>query len=182
MTDSWTYIANFVTTPDDAFAALWNDLAWVRHQDAPRREYWSNDFSADYTYGRGQGVRTYKAQPWHPIMLDLRDRLRTEHDVVYEGCFLNGYSNESDALGWHADDSVEMDDARPIGVVSLGAEREIWFRPKGAKGQPTDRLLLGHGSLLLMHAGMQDTHEHRIPHPGKPCGPRVSLTYRGLIL
>lgn len=30
----------------------------------------------------------------------------------------NIYLVQTDQLGWHADDSPEMDDARPIGIVT----------------------------------------------------------------
>jgi hypothetical protein len=39
---------------------------------------------------------------------------------------------------------------------------------------------LAPGSLFLMHAGMQATHEHRIPKVGHEVKPRISMTYRGL--
>jgi len=45
------------------FNILWNDLEWERREGAPRREYWTNTLDRDYTYGRGVGVRTYKAKP-----------------------------------------------------------------------------------------------------------------------
>ena len=43
-------------------------------------------------------------------------------------------------------------------------------------------LTLEHGSLCLMHPGMQDTHFHRIPKsPIQAAKPRISLTFRGLV-
>jgi alkylated DNA repair dioxygenase AlkB len=96
-----------------------------------------------------------------------------------------------------------MDDARPIVTVSLGVAREIWFRSKpkpGLRGVAADvvildqsmempgtlvpsieKLLLGHGSAAIMAAGMQDTHEHRIPKASFMCGERISLTFRGYV-
>lgn len=87
-----------------------------------------------------------------------------------------------------------MDDGRPIGIISLGVERDILFRPKdldshveepvesvwGVNVEPT-RLTLGHGSLCLMAPGMQDTWEHRIPKSSRICGERISLTFRGYV-
>lgn len=42
----------------------------------------------------------------------------------------------------------------------------------------TQRCLLGPGSLFLMPVGYQDTHLHRIPKHDRPCGVRISLTFR----
>ncbi len=174
-----SYTENFVTTPDETFRML-RALKWEKRDDAPRHEYYCNDFQKPYVYGRGRGRRTYEPSPWHPVVLSIRYALEDLVKAKFEVCFLNLYLNQSDHLGWHADDSPEMDDARPIAVVSLGVAREIWFRPKGTEGV-TDKRLLGHGSLLLMPPGMQDAWQHRIPKASFQCGERISLTFRGYV-
>lgn len=182
MTIPIQYHPNFIPTPDDLFRLLWIHLTWVRHDKVPRREYYSNDFDLPYTYGKGAGERTYEVQPWHPIMLDIRSQVQTLTGEVYETCFINGYDDGSDQLGWHADNSDEMDDRRSIAVVSLGAEREIWFR-SNEEPKVIEKLKLGNGSLCLMNPGMQDTHQHRIPKSSlNECGPRLSLTFRGFVV
>jgi alkylated DNA repair dioxygenase AlkB len=175
-----TYIPNFIAKPDAAFAALWADLAWERRGKTPRREYYANDVAVPYVYGKGAGEREYLPQTWHPVMRDMQAQLEEFSKTRFEVCFLNGYEDQSDFLGYHADDSPEMDDARPIAIISLGAEREIWFRPQEDK-LAVEKLKLQHGSLCLMHPGMQDTHFHRIPKAGFVCGERISLTYRGYV-
>jgi alkylated DNA repair dioxygenase AlkB len=169
------------------FNQLWNGLDWLRIDKVPRREYYVAENGRDYSYGRPEYARTYKSQP-------LTKELRTIWDLAerYAGCrfdvvFLNGYEDGTDHLGWHSDNSPEMDDNRPIAIVSLGAWRDIWFRPIEAT-QPgfsvhfgMDALRLEHGSLCLMAPGMQDTHQHRIPKAGRVCGPRISLTFRGYV-
>lgn len=97
-----------------------------------------------------------------------------------EVCFLNGYENSRDHLGWHSDDSPKMDDSRPIAIVTLGAEREINFAPLIDLSDVT-RLKLESGSLCVMAPGMQDSHAHKIPKAGFECGPRISLTFRGFV-
>ena len=176
-----TYISDFVPNPGIAFDHLWNELAWERRDTTPRSEYYCNDFDVPYTYGRGAGQRTYEPQPYHPVIMDIRRSIEARTGTVFEVCFLNGYKDGSDQLGWHADDSPEMDDARPIAIVSLGAEREIYFRQQNDK-LGVHKLSLASGSLCLMAAGMQDTHFHRIPKSSRSnCGPRVSLTFRGYV-
>lgn len=75
----------------------------------------------------------------------------------------------------------EIDAARPIAILSLGTPRFIMFREIGQKNAEAEKLLIEPGSLLLMHAGMQQSHEHRIPKHAADCGTRISLTYRGLV-
>lgn len=173
-----TYVENFIPDPKEAFSQLWNDLAWERRGSTPRREYYANDAGVPYVYGKGAGVREYLPQDWHPRMRNMQAALEAYCSARFEVCFLNGYENQSDHLGWHADDSPEMDDNRPIAIISLGVAREIWFCPQSDTKNVT-KLLLAPGSLCLMHAGMQDSHFHRIPKAGFHCGERISLTFRG---
>jgi alkylated DNA repair dioxygenase AlkB len=178
------YIPNFVYEPDEAFSRLRNELEWERRGDAPRSEYYCNDFPKPYVYGKGDYARTYEPKAYHGVILSIRKQLEAHIRSIFDVCFLNRYLNQSDQLGWHSDDSPEMDDARPIVTVSLGVEREIWFRTRGGiNTQPgeIEKLKLGHGSIAIMAAGMQDTHAHRIPKASFKCGERISLTFRGYV-
>lgn len=176
--------------PSDAgvlFDVLWKDgpagLWWEKRSDAPRKECWMNDFDRPYTYGRGAGVRTYEARPWHYLVLYLREKLKKAGYGYFEGCFANGYTGERDHLGWHADDDPGIDHSKPIVVVSFGAAREIQVREKSGRlpypGE-TRSFMLEPGSIFVMPAGSQFTHQHRIPKVGHKVGPRLSLTFRGL--
>lgn len=206
-----TYLPDFIPDADAVFRRLWAELAWERRGTTPRREYYANDFPMPYAYSVGPGEREYLPKPWHPDMLAIRQRLEAHTGTKFEVCFLNGYEDQRDHLGWHADASPEMDPKRPIGIVSLGVAREIWFmeRPRStrclacngsgrydAAGSPpcsacngtgkepkpeVHKLKLESGSLCLMAAGMQQTHLHRIPKAGFVCGERVSLTFRGYL-
>lgn len=172
------YETGFIKDASTAFTTLWNELAWERRAGTPRREFYANDIDTDYTYGVGAGRRTYKPAAWHKTMLSMRADIEALTGSKFEVCFLNGYEDSRDSLGWHSDNSEEMDDAGPIAIVSLGAAREIWFCPKDDKADVT-KITLASGSLCLMAPGMQDTHMHRIPKAGFVCGPRISLTFRG---
>lgn len=174
------YCPDFVKDPDQAFSALWNDLEWERRGSTPRREYYTNLVSVPYMYGRGRGIREYLPKPTHPVIERVRSDLEELTQARFEVCFLNGYEDQQDHLNWHADDSPEMDDDRPIGIVSLGVAREIWFRPQADK-ENVLKLTLGHGSLAIMPKYFQDTHFHRIPKASFACGERISLTYRGYV-
>jgi alkylated DNA repair dioxygenase AlkB len=183
-----TYIESFIA-PSDAqrlTEEFWATLPWVDVTEA-RREFWMNSFNAEYTYGSGVGRRTYKAQPWNPIIGEIRESIRKVSNVWlnvrFEGCFVNGYANEKNALGWHADDSPEIDPSEPIAIVSFGAPRSIMFRRKGEKNPKNiKQITLGSGSLCMMAAGMQAEWEHKIPKHSAACGKRISLTYRSLTI
>jgi len=199
------YIPNWLGQEDAdiAFKELWDKLDWVK-TGKPRREYYCNDVKAPYVYDKGPDAHVYWPQPMTLIIRGIRVLLEEITNERFEVCFLNGYVDGKDQLGWHSDDSPEMDDDRPIAIVTLGEEREIWFRSRkeyveliakqaeffdekqheelARQSVEVTKLTLGHGSLCLMQPGMQDTHQHRIPKSSKHnCGPRISLTFRGYV-
>lgn len=175
-----TYVPNFLKNPDEVFEILWNELTWEKREFAPRKEYWTNIFNRSYTYGSGVGVRTYEAQPSHPIIEGVTDLLEKYLSFRYEGCFLNGYETSRDHLGFHADDDPGINHERPIAVVTVGDGREL--RTMNKETGEKESIFLETGSLLLMSAGMQSTHLHSIPKVSFVVKkPRISLTYRSLI-
>lgn len=176
------YIPNYVDAVEAAgqFSWLWDGLDWERRPNAPRREYWQNNYGLPYTYGRGAGQRTYECKPWDGFVLATMERINSEFGFAMDCCFINGYNDEKDALGWHADDSPEMNPAEPVLSLSLGAERYIHTRDNATS--EVNKYLLGSGSLFIMPAGFQQSHQHKIPKGDRPCGHRISLTYRGLIV
>lgn len=213
------YVPNLLdgVTSDRYFKSLWNNLNWIQHDKVPRKEYYVNDHNVPYSYGIAPYARVYYSQPTTPEIVDIRRLVEanlwclTGNLYDMDVCFLNGYKDGFDQLGWHSDNSPEMDDKRPIITVSLGAEREIWFRENpsenkncpicngtgwhklgyalckicGGNGrrEPPDikKLKLGNGSMAVMMPHMQDTHQHRIPKCSWVCGSRISLTFRGYI-
>lgn len=174
------YIPNFVTDPDTKFHQLLSEVPWVHvEQNVPRKEYYHHADDLPYTYGKGDYARTYSSQPLHYVIKEILDQLSVQCGCKFDVVFLNLYEHQHHFLGWHADDSPEMSDDHPIVTVSLGAERKIWFRENG--GNDIHDVLLQHGSACIMLPGMQDTHQHRIPKHDRPCGPRISLTFRKYI-
>lgn len=170
-----SYFPNYVTSPD-WFAGHLLGLPWLTKREA-RHEYFMATEDREYAY---DPKHTYDSVPFTAEVNALKDRINEEFGTKHNVCFLNKYDNEKQHLGWHADNFPGMDPADPISVVPVGAEREIWFREQGLKGKVADdeRQTLGHGSLWVMPPGYQDTHFHRIPKHDRPCGYRISLTFR----
>lgn len=177
------YLTAFVDQPNNALDTLMAELDFEHRDGSPRKEFYMNDYPVPYTYGSGGYEKTFLPKSWHPLILDIRHKLESEFGCVFNVCFVNLYENEKHFLGWHADNSPEMDDEKPIVTVSLGAEREIWFRENGeVNPKKVHAIRLGNGSACAMPPGFQDTHEHRIPKNDRPCGPRMSLTFRGYVV
>lgn len=163
------------------FDTLRSEVTWA-NREAPRDECFMADESLEYTYGKGV-TRTYNSLVFHKAVADIMERMNSEFGTSYNVCFLNFYKGEREHLGWHADDSPEMDSSHPIAVVSFGAPRFIWTKHKDYKGEipDEDKYLLGDGSLFVMPAGFQNDNLHKIPKNDKPCGGRISLTFRKFV-
>lgn len=170
-------------TPSVDVESLWGEVDWdsdPSRQLVPRYERWVNESGAPYTYGTEPYERTYQARPFAGYDADLKMAIDAMLDLQPNCCFINGYMNQSQNLGWHADDSEEMSHNHPIIIVSVGAEREIWFAPKDQKHTVT-RVKMPNMSALIMPAGMQRDWLHRIPKHDRECGKRISYTFRTLI-
>ncbi|MBB4861227.1 alkylated DNA repair dioxygenase AlkB [Pseudomonas nitritireducens] len=175
------YVPGKVPDADAVFEHLWANLPWADRTDA-RREVFFSDKGLAYEYGSGAGVRLYEPElSWDSVVKGIQQDAEREFGVKFEACFINGYETQHHALGWHADDSPSIDATRPILVYSFGQAREIWTIPNDGNQGDKRAYLLESGSLFVMPAGMQQTHKHRIPKHDRPCKPRISLTFRGLV-
>lgn len=161
---------------------------WLTVREA-RHEMFMAHEPTTYNYGTPPHDHTYTSIPYHKFVKHIEIVLNSavaNHDNQprqYNVCFLNRYDDQKHRLGWHSDDSPGMDLDHPIAVVSLGETREIWVREKGHKGEipKEDRYKLTSGSLFVMPAGFQRTHQHRIPKGGRAMTTRISLTFRHYI-
>jgi alkylated DNA repair dioxygenase AlkB len=170
------YIEKFISK--SLYDKLKTEAPWI-NADAPRDECFMSLIPLEYIYGHGF-IRTYKSVDMHNDVKNIMEKMNAEMNTEYNVCFLNFYKSEKEALGWHADDSPEMDTTHPIAVISFGAERFIWTKEKSYKGvvPDGDKYLLNDGSLFIMPAGFQKENYHKIPRHDRPCGGRISLTYR----
>lgn len=161
-------------TETEVFDWIMEETPFMNY-DAPRDECFMSYKPMYYTYGE-KNPRTYSSIEFSNTISLIMDKLNDEHDTDYDLCFLNYYQDEKNFLGWHADDSPEMDQTHPIAVVSFGAERDIWVKEFNTKGNvpDDDKYLLENGSLFIMPAGFQQKYLHRIPKHDRPCGPRIS--------
>ena len=147
----------------EVFDQLMVTVPWT-NRDAPRDECFMSLVPLEYTYGKGF-TRTYTSINMTPTILKIMEYINKDTGATYDICFLNYYKSDKEHLGWHADDSPEMDEEHPIGVVSFGAERYIWVKGKNVTGNipNEDKYLLKNGSLFIMPPGFQKDYLHKIP-------------------
>lgn len=107
----------------------------------------------------------------------IKKRVEEIAKVEFTTCLLNRYRNGKDSNGWHADNEKELGKNPIIASVSLGAERYFHLK-HNTKATLKHKLLLEHGSLLLMKGETQHYWKHQIAKTAKPITERINLTFR----
>lgn len=106
------------------------------------------------------------------------ERVRAITGEQFNSIGLNLYRDEHDSVAMHNDRLGDLQEGRPIALISLGETRRMHIRNK--KHVPARRLDLdlAAGSLLLMSWETQLHYDHGIPKQTHPLGPRISLAFR----
>ncbi|WP_362918725.1 alpha-ketoglutarate-dependent dioxygenase AlkB [Comamonas thiooxydans] len=134
--------------------------------------------AAGLAYGQGDGRREFASQPLPGVLASLRAQVQEHLDCVFENVSANHYRHGGDHVGWHADDGPTMCNSRPIAVLSLGAKRSFAYRHREERG-PGTVLSVESGDLLVMPAGMQQTHVHKLLKANTPLQ-RICVVFRGI--
>jgi alkylated DNA repair dioxygenase AlkB len=153
-------------------------VMWGRRMPQPRLTAWYGDAGASYAYS---GIELHPL-PWTPILLNLKTRIEELVGVTFNSVLLNYYRDHQDSVGFHSDDEPELGERPVIASLSLGEERIFVLKHKTLKYVEPVRLRLASGSLLLMKGDTQRCWRHGVPKDSRPCGPRINLTFRQIIL
>lgn len=110
-------------------------------------------------------------------LLEVKQKIEHLSKEKFTTCLLNLYRNGKDSNGWHADDEKELGINPVIASLSLGQGRYFHLKHKREKGLK-HKMLLGHGSLLLMRGETQHHWLHQVPKMAKAIAERINLTFR----
>ncbi len=133
-------------------------------------------------YGTNKKSYTYSNITMHPHqfsnqLLELKNNIEQICNVNFTTCLLNLYRNGRDSNGWHSDDEPELGKNPIIASISLGEKRFFNLKHKRDKNLKY-KILLEHGSLLLMKGKTQHNWLHQIPKTTKEKKERINLTFR----
>lgn len=112
-----------------------------------------------------------------PTLKEIKYAIEKVSEVHFTTVLLNLYRNGSDSNGWHSDNEKELGTNPVIASVSLGAPRMFHLKHKTDKTLK-HKIILEHGSLLLMKGATQENWLHQIPKTKKDVAPRINLTFR----
>lgn len=110
-------------------------------------------------------------------LLEIKREVEVKASVVFTTCLLNLYRDGNDSNGWHADNEKELGHNPVIASITLGQERFFHLKHRKKKAL-RHKLLLEHGSLLLMRGETQQHWLHQIAKTKKAIGERINLTFR----
>lgn len=141
-------------------------------QKIPRLQAWYGDKEASYTYSGLQ----MEPLPWTPNLKVLKSKCESYCNTQFNSVLANLYRNGNDSMGFHADDEPELGEQPIIASVSLGEQRNFDLINKSTKQK--QRIVLEHGSLLIMQGETQKHWQHGINKSKRPHDPRINLTFR----
>ena len=178
-----TYYPNFIDTikATELFKHLKENIAW-QHDNIkvygkiykqPRLTALYGNIKKSYTYSN----ITMKPHAFTEELNTIKKAIETIAQIHFTTCLLNLYRDGKDSNGWHADDEPELGNNPVIASISLGQERFFNLRNIHNKKLKT-KILLEHGSLLLMKGETQHYWQHQIPKTTKKIKERINLTYR----
>ena len=144
----------------------------------PRLIAWYGDTGKNYTYS---GINL-SPLPWTRALLDIKSRVEAATRTDFDSVLLNYYRNHRDSMGMHSDDEPELGERPILASLSLGEERTFILKHKREKDSKPVRLKLASGSLLLMKGDTQRCWKHGIDKESRPCGPRINLTFRRILI
>ena len=118
-----------------------------------------------------------RPQPMTETLQQIENKIYEFCDASFTTVLLNMYRNGKDSNGWHADNEPELGKNPVIASVSLGAPRFFHLR-HNLDPKQRYKIILEHGSLLLMGGATQHFWKHQIAKTSKKVGPRINLTFR----
>ena len=169
---------------DQLFDILKTSIIWEKHKiklygevhDVPRLTAWYGDPNKSYEYS---GIKL-KTRLWNAGLLKIREKIETISKTKFNSVLLNLYRSGSDSVLWHSDDEPELGKNPVIGSLSLGEAREFQMKHKYDRDLKK-KILLQHGSFLLMKGKTQHNWLHQIPKRKNLKSERINLTFRTII-
>jgi alkylated DNA repair dioxygenase AlkB len=137
-----------------------------------RKVAWYGNLPFEYSYSNTKK----QALPWNETLVELKNLVESSTGFTYNSCLLNLYHSGEEGMAWHSDDEKELLENGAIASVSFGAERVFEFKHK--QDSTKVKVLLEHGSVLLMNFPTQKHWLHQLPKTKKCLTPRINLTFR----
>lgn len=162
---------NFVINHLQLFEELESSVVWDERMKARK----TASFGVSYDYSGVSYRQTSMLKSLDLICECIEKKLGFKPN----NCLMNYYMDGNSSMGFHSDSAEELLEGAGVAIISLGAERNIWYRSKLDKEVKIPYLLKS-GALLYMGSELQQHWTHAILKE-KNVGSRISLTFRHII-
>ncbi|MDX1811708.1 MAG: alpha-ketoglutarate-dependent dioxygenase AlkB [Gammaproteobacteria bacterium] len=157
----------------------WNNARYKvggREFVMPRVQTWYADPGILYNFS----YKLHNQRDWTPALKHLRQSIETFSGHSFNSVLINYYRDGQDRVDWHSDNERELGAQPMIASLSLGADRNFYYKNKRTAEQGS--VLLTKGSLLLMYPEFQHQWLHSIPVDKALTRSRINLTFRKVIM
>ncbi|MFB9052977.1 alpha-ketoglutarate-dependent dioxygenase AlkB [Formosa undariae] len=166
---------------DFYFKSLLNSVTWQQDDirifgktmPQPRLTALYANNEKPYSYS---GI-TMTPQEFNTPLSIIKTKIESETQHKFTTCLCNLYRDGNDSNGWHSDNEKELGQNPIIASVSFGAARVFHLKHR-KDANLKQKLILQHGSLLLMKGETQKHWLHQVPKTKKVIGQRINLTFR----
>jgi alkylated DNA repair dioxygenase AlkB len=115
------------------------------------------------------------AEAPYPILHDTVARLDEVYGVTYDGLWINCYRDNRDSTSWHGDWPTCKRSVCTVPVLSLGATRRFFIKPRA--GGKSVIFTPEAGDLIVMGGRAQKDWVHSVPKENRPAGMRISVNF-----
>ncbi len=129
-------------------------------------------YGKPYNYSRME----YPETPFLPELDSIARLIAMELGFKPDNCLINFYPDGKSKMGFHVDDTKDLEPGTGVSIVSLGETRTLRFKNIENPEETIDIELPG-GSLFHMDDEVQKVWKHAIPKQAD-AGERISLTFR----
>ena len=152
----------------------------------PRKQTAFGDKNLSYKFSG----TTVPAKPWISPLLTLKGLVEKVTGYNFNFVLVNRYESGEDYIGEHRDDEGDLVEGYPIASLCLGQHRDFIFKHRDSRGTTAMKkvepikLLLEHGSLLMMNDPTNKFWYHSLPKRSKKTAPhpRINLTFRKIVV
>jgi alkylated DNA repair dioxygenase AlkB len=156
-----------------------------KHIKIPRKQVAFGDLNTNYHFS-GTGVMAYD---WNNEDSSTNSKVARELKLIskrvgktacstFNYALVNNYLNQTNSIGYHSDQEKELGRYPIIAGISLGQEREMYFK-SNLTGEVI-KISLPHGSMYIMYYPTNKYWKHSIPKSARRLGQRISLTFRSV--
>jgi alkylated DNA repair dioxygenase AlkB len=110
-----------------------------------------------------------------PAMRAMADAFMQRYSVRYDSVWMNLYRDHRDSTAWHGDWGSCKWDICVVPVVSFGATRRFFIRPKD--GGRSLVFVVSGGDLIVMGGRCQKDWVNAVPKESMRTGPRISINF-----